>query len=291
MNYLIVLLFISNIFAQDDLLSLLDDEVVKFPVFASFKGTRVVNAQSLELPGNKILQFMIQHRFGSIQNGFYDLYGLDYANVRFDLQYGYTPNLSFGIGRSTVKKTYDIFSKAKVLTQMNDNSIPVSVVFFSNIGINTKRKSSEDVAVDNLFINRMSYLNQLIIGKKFNRSFSLEILPTMIHRNIVADNSVSNSLYSFGTAWRYKFSKRLSINMEYFEPLGRRNSEFVNGWGVGFDIETGGHVFQIMLTNAQGAYEGAYIEEANGTLSKKNLYLGFNISRAFSYLNSDSKKW
>ena len=293
MIYLLYIILITPLIGQDDLLDILEDASSK-PVIveSSFKGTRVVNAQSLELPRPKILQFMIQHRFGSIENGFYDLFGMDYATIRFDFNYGLTERLSFGVGRSSLDKIYDIFVKTKLLRQSSGTrSIPVSVLLYSDIGIDTKRKSENDPAVKDEYLNRLLYVNQLIIGRKFNRSLSLEILPTLIHRNLVPTNQDDHDLVSVGIAGRYKLSNRISVNADYFIPLGDRSEDYQNSVAIGVDYETGGHVFQVMIANSQGPYEYTFIENARGNFSTGVLYLGFNISRAFTLAGDNEKLW
>ena len=293
MIYLLYIILITPLIGQDDLLDILEDDSSK-PVIveSSFKGTRVVNAQSLELPRPKILQFMIQHRFGSIENGFYDLFGMDYATIRFDFHYGLTERLSFGVGRSSLDKIYDIFVKTKLLRQSSGTrSFPVSVLLYSDIGIDTKRKSENDPAVKDEYLNRLLYVNQLIIGRKFNRSLSLEILPTLIHRNLVPTNQDDHDLVSIGIAGRYKLSNRISVNADYFIPLGDRSEDYQNSVAIGVDYETGGHVFQVMIANSQGPYEYTFIENARGNFSTGVLYLGFNISRAFTLAGDNEKLW
>ena len=293
MIYLLYIILITPLIGQDDLLDILEDDSSK-PVIveSSFKGTRVVNAQSLELPRPKILQFMIQHRFGSIENGFYDLFGMDYATIRFDFHYGLSERLSFGVGRSSLDKIYDIFVKTKLLRQSSGTrSFPVSVLLYSDIGIDTKRKSENDPAVKDEYLNRLLYVNQLIIGRKFNRSLSLEILPTLIHRNLVPTNQDDHDLVSVGIAGRYKLSNRISVNADYFIPLGDRSEDYQNSVAIGVDYETGGHVFQVMIANSQGPYEYTFIENARGNFSTGVLYLGFNISRAFTLAGDNEKLW
>ena len=293
LSYVILIILISPLFSQDDLLDMLDDDPGK-PEFveSAFKGTRVVNAQSLEIPKPKILQFMIQHRFGSIENGFYDLFGMDYATIRFDFHYGLTDRISFGIGRSSLDKIYDIFLKTKLIRQTSGSkSIPFSVLFYSDIGIDTKRKPEIYPSVKDNFSNRLLYVNQLIIGRKFSRNLSLEILPTLVHRNLVPTNNDDHDQASIGIAGRFKLSNRISINADYFIPIGERNENYKNSLAVGIDYETGGHVFQVMLANAQGPYEYTFIENANGDFSSGTLYLGFNISRSFTLKSEDEKSW
>ena len=291
--YVILFIYISPLLSQDDLLDMLDDDSEKSEfVDSAFKGTRVVNAQSLEIPKPKILQFMIQHRFGSIENGFYDLFGMDYATIRFDFHYGLTDRISFGVGRSSLDKIYDMFLKTKLIRQTSGfKSFPFSVLFYSDIGIDTKRKPEIYPSVKDNFSNRLLYVNQLIIGRKFSRNLSLEILPTLVHRNLVPTNNDDHDQASIGIAGRFKLSNRISINADYFIPIGDRNENYKNSLAVGVDYETGGHVFQVMLANAQGPYEYTFIENANGDFSSGTLYLGFNISRSFTLKSEDEKSW
>lgn len=291
--FLLILFLISTLVSQDDLLDLLDDKndqsvLVEY----AFKGTRVVNAHSLEIPRPKILQFMIQHRFGSIQNGFYDLFGTDNASIRYDFHYGISEFYSVGVGRSSLSKIYDIFSKTKVIRQKSGSaSFPFSLVLYNNIGVNTQRKSENDPAVKNDFSNRLIFVNQVIIGRKFSRNLSLEILPSMIHKNLVKTKDDKHDLQSMGFAGRYKISKRISINADYFLPLGERGEDYANSFGIGIDYETGGHIFQVMITNSEGPYELTYIENSRGAFSPKFLHIGFNISRAFSLAGENKKNW
>ena len=291
--YVILFILISPLLSQDDLLEMLDDDSEKTEfVESAFKGTRVVNAQSLEIPKPKILQFMIQHRFGSIENGFYDLFGMDYATIRFDFHYGLTDRTSFGVGRSSLDKIYDMFLKTKLIRQTSGSkSFPFSVLFYSDIGIDTKRKPEIYPSVKDNFSNRLLYVNQLIIGRKFSRNLSLEILPTLVHRNLVPTNDDDHDQASIGIAGRFKLSNRISINADYFIPIGDRKENYNNSLAVGIDYETGGHVFQVMLANAQGPYEYTFIENASGDFSSGTLYLGFNISRSFTLKSEDEKSW
>ncbi len=280
--FLFLLFSATNIFPQDELLDLLVDEPIEpMPVQATFKATRIVNSQSVELPRSKMLEFMVQHRFGTVKNGFYDLFGLDEAAVHYDLKYGLHERLAFGLGRSSWQKTYDVMIKAKLIrqTEGQGKTFPITVVIFSNMGINTLRK---DAIVKDNFANRIRYLQQLIVGRKFNESVSLQVVPTWIHKNLVPAHEDEHDLFSAGLGGRIMVTRRFSINADISFPLGDRPDSFKNGWGLGCDIETGGHVFQLLLTNARGGYEGAYIEDAGGSMNSGDVFLGFNITRVFS---------
>lgn len=274
---LIIIIGISTtLYAQDDLLDLIDDGFENtYPVNATFKAKRIVNSQSIEMPKPRILDFMILHRFGSMSNGAYDLFGMDEAVIRFDLKYGLSDRISFGIGRSSLNKTFDIFTKVKIMSQKTGyRSFPITLVFFSKMEIETIIK---DMSMN----DRITYDFQFLLAKKFNRSLSLQLMPTLIHRNLVETNSDSHDLISIGVGGRMKMTKRTSVNFDTFFPIGQRSETYRQGWGIGYDIETGGHVFQLMLTNARGSFESEYIENASGTLKDLDLYLGFNIARVF----------
>ena len=268
---------IISLTAQDDMLEHIDDSTVSsVPVQATFKATRIVNSQSIELTRPKILEFMILHRFGSMTNGFYDLFGMDEAAIRFDLKYGINDRISLGVGRSSLNKTYDIFTKLKLLKQTSGgSSFPFSLALFSKIEISTIDQ--------NLPMNdQLTFDIQVLAARKFNPSISGQVMPTFIHRNLVQTAEEFHDLLSFGIGGRVKVTRRVSINADTFFPLGERDETFKQSWGLGCDIETGGHVFQLMITNVQGSFESEYIENATGTFDELNLFLGFNITRVFS---------
>lgn len=274
----LIILFISisvSLHSQEDLLGLIDDNPKTIPVMATFKATRIVNAQSIEMPKPRILEFVILHRFGSMANGAYDLFGMDEAVIRFDLEYGFSDRLSIGIGRSSLNKTYDIFSKLKIVDQRTGHrSFPISLVLFTKMEIETIMKDMD-------MQDRYTYDVQFLLAKKLNRSLSLQLMPTFIHRNLVETHNDYHDLISLGIGGRIKMTRRTSINYDTFFPIGKRGETYKQGWGIGYDIETGGHVFQLMVTNARGSFESEYVENASGAFEDLNLYLGFNISRAF----------
>jgi len=269
---------IFSLMAQDDLLDLINVEsAAPVPVTATFKATRIVNSQSIELTRPKTLEFMILHRFGSMKNGAYDLFGMDEAAIRFDLKYGINDRISTGAGRSSLNKTYDIFSKIKLMNQ--SNVFPFSIALFADIEIETLKRENK---FSDKLVNRLTYDTQLLMARKFNQNLSLQIMPTWVHHNLVKKHEDAHDLYSMGVGGRMKVTKRVSLNADTFFPVGERDYTFVQSWGLGCDIETGGHVFQIMVTNVQGSFESAYIENASGAIADKNLYLGFNITRVFA---------
>lgn len=295
MNYFLVILFIVlNFFsfklvAQDDLLELLEQEQEEQVVFsiATFKTTRIINGHSIETPSKGVLQFMISHRFGRVNSGSYEFFGLDNATIRLGLHYGINDRFTVGIGRSSFEKTYDAYLKYKLLRQKSGKeNFPLSVTLFSSAAAKTIEWS--DPLRKNYTSSRMYYTYQALIARKFNSNFSLQISPTLIHRNLVATTADENDVYAIGAGARQKLSGSLSLNVEYFYVLPDQiisplyGEEVVNTLSVGLDIETGGHVFQLHLTNSRGMIEKFFITETTGAWDKGDIHFGFNISRVFN---------
>ncbi len=271
--------------AQDDLLNMLDAAEPKepVPVKATFKSTRVINLQSVETVAAGNLDFRISHRFGRLNSGAYNFFGLDQATIRLGLEYGFNDRVTVGVGRSSFEKYFDGFVKAKLLRQTKGHGrgMPVSVVWFSGAGLTSLR--FENPAQNDDFGSRLTYTHQLSIGRKFSERLSLQVSPTYLHRNLVATDAEENDVYALGVGGRVKLTKRLSLNGEYvYLRPGFTADHTANALSVGFDIETGGHVFQLHVTNAQGMTEQAFIARTTGKWSNGDLFYGFNISRNFA---------
>ncbi len=264
--------------AQDDLLDLLGPvETPDVPVAATFKDTRVINGQSNETPAGGVLHFVIAHRFGQISDGAYDLWGLDNASMRMGFDYGITDRLAVGVARNTFQKTYEANVKARLLRQ--SSTIPLSITGYSALACNGLRWTEPDR--ENFFSSRLSYTHQLVIARKFSPKLSAALTPSVVHRNLVATPDEAHDEYLIGAGGRYKLSQRVSVNGEYFLRLNP-NEAYTNSLSLGVDIETGGHVFQLHMTNSRGMFERAFLTETAGKWSDGNIYFGFNLSRVFT---------
>lgn len=251
---------------------------------ATFKSTRIINGHSIERMPEGQLDFRIAHRFGQLNTGAYNLWGLDQANIHFSLEYGVTNWLMLGIGRGTYEKTYDGFLKLSVLRQSKgDRFMPVSVSWFSGLAINSLKWSGTDKPD---FWHRASYVHQLLIARKFNERFSLALNPAFVHRNLVKTELDPNDIWALGAGFRFKLTRRFSLNGEYYYVIPPENDfpslETFNPLSIGVDIETGGHVFTIMLTNSLAMIEKGFIGETTGEWQNGGIHLGFNISRVFN---------
>ena len=277
---LLLLAFISTkAFAQDttDLMKQLgEDQPQKELVYASFKSSRVIMSQSVEMLRAGVLDFRILHRFGKVNGGFYEFFGLDGpATVRLGLDYGLTNNFSIGIGRSAYKKELDGFLKFRPLQQSTGpNASPVSIVAVAGLTYAadtvTKRAHTAD---------RFANYWQVLIGRKFSEAVTFQIMPTLLHRNFVLQGE-HNDLFAEGIGGHVKLSRRISLNVDYYYVFNR-SPGMRNPLSIGFDIETGGHVFQLHFTNAMGINERSFLSETADNWGDGDIQFGFNISRSF----------
>ncbi|MEO8771307.1 MAG: DUF5777 family beta-barrel protein [Ferruginibacter sp.] len=266
-----------------DLMSQLEKESTPETVYtkATFKTTRLINGHTVENVGKGVLDVKISHRFGNINEGGYQLWGLDNATMRFGFDYGITNNIMIGVGRSTFQKTYDGFVKIKILRQSKGkHKMPITLSYVPTIELRTLK--FEDPKISGKASNRIFYTHQVIIARKFSEGTSFQIMPTFVHQNLVMLATDPNNIFALGIGGRQKISKRVSINAEYYPIIGKRQSGTTDALSVGFDIETGGHVFQLHFTNAPGMAEHSFITQTTGTWGKGDILFGFNISRVFT---------
>jgi hypothetical protein len=272
--------------AQTDLLRDLEkqttDSVKREVVAATFKGTHIINSQSVETPGQGTLAFLIQHRFGTLNSGAYEFFGLDQAVLRLSFEYGITDRLAVGVGRSSQEKTFDGFLKYKALQQTTGSRpMPVSVTLFASSAITTLKFN--DPTVERTTASRVDYSYQVLIARKFSPSLSVQLMPTLVHRNYVAQAGMQNDVYAIGGGLRQKLTKRLALTADYFYLLpGYAADTYHNALGVGVDIETGGHVFQLHLTNSKGMTEKFFVPQTDGNFFDGDIYFGFTVARNFT---------
>lgn len=282
MKYLFIIFLITPFFvdAQDDLLDEIDtDSTVNEYATAAFKGLKIVNFESTKLVAKDELTFIVSHRFGSVKNGIDTFFGLDEAVTRIHFVYGITDAVNIGVSRSSFLKIYDVTAKYRLLRQ-EENGFPFTVVGFNAVLINTALDK------DNLpllkFKHRLGYTAQVLISRKINTGFSIELAPTFFHDNFVQLDEQNNSQFALGFGGRYKLGKRWSVNADYGLHLNRAsNSPFKNPLSIGLDLETGGHVFQMHFSNAQAMNTNGFLGQGTGDWSDGDVYFGFNLSRRF----------
>ena len=284
-----LILFYAVPAKSQDLDALLDKEAKPVTTYATatFKSTRIVNGHSVERMKKNQLEFRVSHRFGQLNEGSYNMWGLDQGTIHLALEYGLTDWLEVGIGRSTYEKTFDGFGKVSILRQSSgEKNMPIHLSYLLSTEVISSKANPN---MTNDFYSRMSFIQQILIARKLNESLSVQLTPTFIHRNLVPTEIDKNDLFACGIGGRYKLSKRIALNVEYYyvyrPNANSESTKYYNPLSVGIDIETGGHVFQIMLTNAQAMREGGFIGKTTGSWTDAGIHLGFNISRVFSFNN------
>lgn len=253
---------------------------------ATFKTTRLIDGHTVETTQGGVLDLKISHRFGQLNDGFYNMFGLDVASIRIGMDYGLTNRLTVGGGRSSFQKQYDGFLKYRLLWQSENNRMPVSVTLLAAAMFETDTaamKIENKISTKPKTADKFSYAYQVLIARKFSENFSLQLMPSLVHENLVDSSSTSNNIFAVGAGARIKLTKRSSFNIEYFYPFsGSKLPGTYNTLSIGYEIETAGHIFQIHLSNSTGMTEKTFIAENTGRWNKGDIHIGFNISRVFT---------
>ncbi len=291
LTFFFILFTASLLSAQEgDLLSLLGEEKTTDYTIATFKTNRIINGHSIENTAAGVLDFKISHRFSPVRQGVYDLFGLDGATLRIGFDYGITDRLMVGVGRSSHEKIIDGFAKYKLLRQSKgERNMPVTLSYLIDAQIKTIK--FDDNNRENYFTSRVYYTHQLLIGRKFNDRLSLQLMPTVVHRNLTVSPDDKNDVLAVGIGGRIKITKRVALNAEYYYvPEGQIVGNYANSLSLGVDIETGGHVFQLHFTNSRDMTYKGFITETSEDWFFKNdedrllsgIRFGFNIARVFT---------
>ena len=295
---IILVLFSISCFAQDDLLDMLKEESIannNSIIFATWKTMKLVNIHSTEIVKRNALDFRVTHRFGNIGaesgGGVHAFYGLDNSSdIRISFDYGLTEKWQIGIGRSKYKEIVDLSTKYKLLVQ-KEKKAPLTIVAFGAVSVTPQRDPDSRY---NDWQNRLTYFTQVLFARKFGQRLSIELAPGVIHRNMVTKVldgngktlTDENTNFTLSAGARYMITKRVGIIVDYVHTFSEFRSNFgpqnyYDPFGVGVEIETGGHVFHLTLTNAPAIIENAYMPETADSWAKGGIKLGFNISRVF----------
>lgn len=268
--------------AQDDLLAELNKETGNQDQFElpAFKAMQIGNLQSTKIADKGDLYLIVAHRFGSISDGIDEFFGLDAANTKIQLAYSFWEGVQLSLSRDSFEKTYSGTAKVRLVRQ--SAKVPVNLVVYGAADINTELKKSKFPALQ--FGDRMSYTGQLLVSRRMSKNLSLLVAPTFVRQNLQEiDNTGGRTHNQFllGLGGRLKVSKRMSINVDYALNFSRhKNSIYSDPLTIGVDIETGGHVFQLLFTNSRGSNDSAFLTKAAGTWFN-DISFGFNIVRVF----------
>lgn len=263
--------------AQDDLLTELDSTAVDANyATAVFKGLQVVTLQTTKMPAKKEFYFVVSHRFGSVKDGISEFFGFDMATTKIGGIYGVTDWLAVSASRHTMLKVYETSLKYRLARQ--GDAFPVDIVGYNTIDMNTFLDEDDYPKLE--FADRLSYISQVIVSRKFSDRFSLELVPSFIHRNLYDPAIENDNQFSLGSGGRMKLTKRLALNLEYACNFDKPDF-YKNPLSVGLDVETGGHIFQLLFTNSQSMTEAGYLTHASGDWGEGDFFFGFNLYRVF----------
>jgi hypothetical protein len=296
MKYLFCVLlsfFYLKGFSQDDLLKELEateTTPVKEFSLATFKSTRLINTHTIESLGKRAWDLRLSHRFGDFKSGFNQFFGLDGgAPMKIAAEFSVDGRLTFGVGRiflieGQYSKLWEGFAKYRILRQTTDNRMPVSLTAVAGMGI-TSRKELYPNEFE-FFTSRMSYFYQFVLARKFSKDLSFQISPILVHKNLVVSSTDKNDIWALALGGRWKFSRSVALTAEYTFRMNKYTNTFNNyhnSAGIGVDIETGGHVFQVFIVNSQQLSELQFISDTRSSWSKGDIRLGFNMSRVFAF--------
>ncbi|NVO01963.1 MAG: hypothetical protein HXX09_04615 [Bacteroidetes bacterium] len=280
----------SLIFANFLFANAQDSDSTKEYVENTFWGNRVINGQSSELTPAGKLEIKISHRFGTLEQGFYDYFGLDQSSIRLGFEYGINDWLMIGYGRSTMQKTFDGFFKAKVLRQTSGKKpFPFTLTYFADMSYNSLKWN--DPTKNDYTSSRIAYVHQLIFARSFGEKLGLQFVPTLVHKNMVPTKEDKNDIFAFGFGGNYKISEKFAITGEYYYLLPNQVKSKVNGldannsMSFGVDIFTGKHVFQLFVTNSTFTVEKGFITETTDKWKNGGIHIGFNLVRKFTLIH------
>ena len=266
------------------LLDALNEEVEDptLPVTATFKDTRIVNVQSNETPGAGVLHFVIAHRFGTLSSGAYDLWGLDNAQMRMAFDYGISDRLSVGVARNTYQKTYEANVKARVVRQTTGpQAFPLSVTWYSVAMANGLRVPDE--ALPHPFSRRLSYVHQAVVARKMSDAWSLALVPSFVHRNVVLDKRRPPRPVALGH--RRTLQTRTPFQPQWgIPPLPDQSFDdtFSPACPSAWTSKPAGTFFNCTSPMPGGMFERSFLAEPAGSWANGDVYFGFNLSRVFT---------
>lgn len=243
-----------------------------------FEALKLCNLESTKLAEGGRLYFNVSHRFGSVKGGFSTFWGLDQANTRIQLIYGLGDWVHVGVSRESIRKTYSGELKMRFLKQSDSKWL--TITGYTSVHLNSEISSETYPKL--LFYDRLSYATQLLVARKFSDRFTLELAPTFVRQNLVLEPFQAHNQLGIGVGGRFRISKRFSVNAEYVMNLSRaENSIYRDPISIGFDFETGGHVFQLLFSNAQAISGPGFLTNAEGNWAEGDFFFGFNITRQF----------
>ncbi len=283
LSILLTLLITFTINAQDDLLDELKNESTESTQFElpAFKAMQIGNLQSTKIANKKDLYLIVSHRFGPFSDGVDEFFGLDGANTKIQFTYSFWDGVQLSLSRDSFEKTYS--GSAKIRLKKQSSTFPLNIVAYGSTDIASQLKTQFNPGLR--FKDRISITAQILASRRISKNISLLIAPTFVRQNNLQKFNGTGDLnlnqFIVGMGGRVKISKRMSINADYTISVNRhKNSIFSNPLTLGLDIETGGHVFQLVFTNSRASNDSGFLTRTEGKWLN-DVAFGFNVVRVF----------
>jgi hypothetical protein len=275
--------FFAPAFSQD---AAQEDKGSK-PVRFTFGTSLLVDNHTVETPYKGGLELEIHHRFSQIKS-YHDLFGIyGSANTRIGLNYGITDRLMVGAGTTKDYKLQDIQWKYRILQQTEDNKMPVSLSYYGNIVIDLRKDDAFGPALSYKAIHRLSYFTQLIVARKINDKFSVQIAPSLAYFNSVPQYSdttgYKNLNFGISAGARANLFGNHSVIIEYDQLLTKQNLDVQPkpNLALGWEIGTATHTFQVFVANYSQLINQRNLVFNTNDFTKGEFLVGFNITVRF----------
>ena len=275
----LIVLFSNSIFSQTKLLDEIDYDNEEYKVFLSaFKAHKIINGQSTKQSSKDEFYLYVAHRFGSLNGGIKTLFGLDIANTKIELLYGLTENLQVGVSRESLKKIYTLNFKYKLTDQ--GSKFPVNSSLYTSYNYNSSLDG--DIYPTLTESDKNLFLVQLLLSTRISDELSIQLSPSYAKKGFTETIFEEENNLIIGLGSSFRVTNKVALNIEYFANLDRPGiSPYNNVLSFGIDIETGGHVFQLLFSNTQSSDDVSVLTDADGSWKDGEIYFGFNILRVF----------
>jgi len=284
------------LFAQDSIPAVKEKKPLERKPFES---GIAIDERTVEVPPAKTLEFVLQHRFGTVtQSGWGDLYGIwGASNIRLGLNYSVTKNVQIGIGTTKNYRVQDLQVKYVFLHQRK-GGFPFTIAYYGNFSINAKK--SDFFGYGYKFIDRLAAYNQILVARRFCKVFSMQLGLAYSHFNKV-DSTMKNDVFSFSLLGRIKVSPQTSILIAYEQPIVVNYDpafivKYPDSWltfstkstpypniELGVEIATSTHAFHIFVASAQGIVPSYIVQYNNNNFWNGGILIGLNITRLWGF--------
>lgn len=277
------------------------EESESYPV-STFESNYLVNDQTTVVFDKKTLGFEIQHKFGTVENGISDLWGMYGAgtNIRLALEYVPVKNLQIGAGITKEKMYTDLNAKYSILQQSSDGKMPLSLAVYGVLAVDGRNESAFETGKTHhsgqgtaeysmSFTDRWSYFSQIMVSRKFNEWLSLQAGGSFTHYNLVGKKD-NHDLFGVHALGRVKISPQSALTINYNQPLKIQSiseqtvmPDYTPNIALGWQISTFTHAFQLYVSNSSSMLPQESMMFNRAKFDMKGIAIGFTITRIWAF--------